>query len=58
MQHLSIPDKLQSNIEYHYYSSGHMVYANEDSLKLLHDDVARFIRQNQSAAKEMPAKEK
>ncbi|MES2293201.1 MAG: peptidase S10 [Pseudomonadota bacterium] len=58
MQHLPIPDKLQSNIEYHYYSSGHMVYANEESLKLLHDDVARFIHQNQSAAKEMPAREK
>jgi carboxypeptidase C (cathepsin A) len=52
MQHLPIPDKLQGNIEYHYYPSGHMVYANEQSLKALHDDVARFIRQNQSAAKE------
>ncbi|MES2255370.1 MAG: peptidase S10 [Pseudomonadota bacterium] len=52
MQHLAIPDKLQSNIEYHYYPSGHMVYANDESLKSLHDDVARFIRQNQSAAKE------
>jgi carboxypeptidase C (cathepsin A) len=52
MQHLPIPDKLQGNIEYHYYASGHMVYANEDSLKLLHDDVARFIRQNQSPMKD------
>ncbi|MBN9544420.1 MAG: peptidase S10 [Alphaproteobacteria bacterium] len=52
MQHLPIPDKLQGNIEYHYYPSGHMVYANEESLKLLHDDVARFIRQNQTAVKE------
>ena len=51
MQHLPIPDKLQGNIEYHYYASGHMVYANEESLKLLHEDVARFIRQNQSPAK-------
>jgi len=52
MQHLPIPDKLQGNIEYHYYPSGHMVYANEQSLKALHDDVARFIRQNQSAPRE------
>jgi len=50
MRHLPIPDKLQSNIEYHYYQSGHMVYANEASLKMLHDDVARFIKQNVSAA--------
>jgi carboxypeptidase C (cathepsin A) len=56
MQHLPIPDKLQGNIEYHYYPSGHMVYANEDSLKSLHDDTAHFIRQNQSGAKD--AKEK
>ena len=42
MQHLPIPDKLQGNIEYHYYPSGHMVYANEESLKMLHDDVARL----------------
>ncbi|HEX8758333.1 MAG TPA: hypothetical protein VF745_18500, partial [Steroidobacteraceae bacterium] len=31
MHHLQIPPKLQSNIEYHYYESGHMVYANEAS---------------------------
>jgi carboxypeptidase C (cathepsin A) len=44
MHHLQIPQKLQSNIEYHYYESGHMVYANEASLKQLHDNVAAFIR--------------
>jgi carboxypeptidase C (cathepsin A) len=44
MHHLPMPDNLQSNIEYHYYPSGHMVYANEESLKGLHDDVAGFIR--------------
>ena len=41
--HLQIPTALTSNIEYHYYSSGHMVYANEASLKQLHDNVAAFI---------------
>ena len=45
MHHLQIPDKLQANIEYHYYSSGHMVYAHEAALKELHDNVATFIRQ-------------
>ncbi len=41
--HLPIPAKLNSNIEYHYYQSGHMVYAHEASLKEIHDDVASFI---------------
>jgi carboxypeptidase C (cathepsin A) len=44
MHHLPIPNNLQANIEYHYYRSGHMVYANEASLKELHDNVADFIR--------------
>jgi carboxypeptidase C (cathepsin A) len=44
MRHLQIPPALQRNIEYHYYPSGHMVYANEQSLKALHDNAADFIR--------------
>jgi carboxypeptidase C (cathepsin A) len=44
MAHLPMPQKLQANIEYHYYQSGHMVYAHEASLKQLHDNVAAFIR--------------
>ncbi|HEX3672847.1 MAG TPA: hypothetical protein VHU87_01110, partial [Rhizomicrobium sp.] len=44
MHHLPIPQTLQGNIEYHYYASGHMVYAHEEALKLLHDNVAAFIR--------------
>jgi carboxypeptidase C (cathepsin A) len=44
MHHLQIPANLTSNIEFHYYPSGHMVYAHEASLKLLHDDAAAFIR--------------
>ena len=43
MEHLPMPQKLQANIEYHYYESGHMVYAHE-ALKKLHDNVAAFIR--------------
>jgi carboxypeptidase C (cathepsin A) len=50
MQHLDIPQKLQSNIEYHYYESGHMVYANETSLKQIHDNVAAFIRKTDNQA--------
>ena len=44
MHHLPIPAKLQDQIEYHYYESGHMVYAHQESLKSLHDDAAAFIR--------------
>ncbi len=44
MHHLPIPAALQANIEYKFYDSGHMVYAKESSLKLLHDNVAGFIR--------------
>jgi carboxypeptidase C (cathepsin A) len=52
MHHLQIPEKLQANIEYHYYQSGHMVYANESSLKQLHDNVAAFIRKTGNQAGE------
>jgi carboxypeptidase C (cathepsin A) len=45
MSHLPIPASLQKNISYAWYPSGHMVYAHEDSLKALHDNVARFIEQ-------------
>jgi carboxypeptidase C (cathepsin A) len=44
MHHLQIPQKLQANISYHYYQSGHMVYVNEDVLKQFHSDVAAFIK--------------
>ncbi len=43
MRHLPIPSKLQKNIEFKFYQSGHMVYAHEASLKELHDNVAAFI---------------
>ncbi len=33
MAHLPMPRKLQANIEYHYYESGHMVYAHLPALK-------------------------
>jgi len=45
MQHLQIPPNLQSNISFKFYQSGHMVYAHEESLKTLHDNVAEFILQ-------------
>jgi len=39
-----MPTKLQANIEYKFYQSGHMVYAHEAALKELHENVAAFIR--------------
>ncbi|MGC1303647.1 MAG: hypothetical protein WA840_14860, partial [Caulobacteraceae bacterium] len=50
MHHLPMPVKLQSNIEYHYYQSGHMVYAHQDSLKELHDNMAAFIRKTDNVS--------
>ncbi|MDE1987619.1 MAG: peptidase S10 [Alphaproteobacteria bacterium] len=51
MHHLPIPPDLANNIEYHYYQSGHMVYANEESLKQLHDNAVAFIRATDNVKK-------
>lgn len=45
MHHIPVPQQLMNNVSYAWYPSGHMVYAHEASLKLLHDNVARFIEQ-------------
>jgi carboxypeptidase C (cathepsin A) len=50
MRHLPIPEKLKDNIQVQFYESGHMVYAHEPSLKLLHDNVAGFIRSTNNVA--------
>jgi carboxypeptidase C (cathepsin A) len=44
MHHLQIPKALQSNISYHYYEAGHMIYVNEEILKQFRADVAGFIK--------------
>jgi len=49
MRHLPVPQNLLGNIEYHYYESGHMVYAHPPSLKAIHDNVADFIRRTSNA---------
>ncbi|HLW25754.1 MAG TPA: hypothetical protein VKT22_15470 [Steroidobacteraceae bacterium] len=43
LRQLQIPASLQQNIETHFYTSGHMVYAHEPDLKALHANVASFI---------------
>jgi carboxypeptidase C (cathepsin A) len=48
-QHLSLPAKLQGNLEMKFYQSGHMIYANEPSLRALHDNVAAFVKRTYNA---------
>ncbi|HKT74777.1 MAG TPA: hypothetical protein VJQ47_17965 [Steroidobacteraceae bacterium] len=43
LRQLPIQASLQNNIETHFYTSGHMVYAHEPDLKALRDHVAAFI---------------
>ena len=43
MRHLPMERRLQDNISYDFYQSGHMVYAHIPALKELHDNVAKFI---------------
>ena len=48
LRHLPVPPALRSNIEYHYYQSGHMVYVHPPTLVELHANVADFIRRTSS----------
>jgi carboxypeptidase C (cathepsin A) len=49
-KHLPIPQSLAKNIEYDWYESGHMVYVRDECVKQLHDRVAAFIKNTDSAA--------
>ena len=42
--HLRNAASLQANTEYRFYESGHIIYAKDSALKMLHDNVAAFIR--------------
>ena len=48
MHHLQIPKALQSNISYHYYEAGHMIYVKEDVLKQFHADMESFVHATES----------
>ena len=54
MHHLPIPARLQDNIEYRQYRSGHMVYANIPALKQLHDNVSDFIARTHNRVSNPP----
>ncbi|HEX3763051.1 MAG TPA: hypothetical protein VHW23_30350 [Kofleriaceae bacterium] len=43
-QHMPLPPKQQGNLEMKFYPSGHMIYANEPSLRALHDNIASLVR--------------
>jgi carboxypeptidase C (cathepsin A) len=50
LRQLPIQSALQGNIEMHFYTSGHMVYAHEPDLKALHGNVAAFIERTKNGA--------
>jgi carboxypeptidase C (cathepsin A) len=50
-KHLQIPQSLQSNIEYRFFQTGHMVYITTPALKALHDETARFIHSTENGEK-------
>jgi carboxypeptidase C (cathepsin A) len=49
-QHLPLPPRMQANLETRFYQSGHMIYANEPSLRALHDNVASLVRRTSTGA--------
>ena len=50
LHQLPLQSALQGNIEMHFYTSGHMVYAHEPDLKALHANVAAFIEKTRNGA--------
>jgi len=50
LRQLPIQNALQKNIEMHFYTSGHMVYAHEPDLKALHANVSAFIEKTRNGA--------
>ncbi|GAC1302315.1 MAG: S10 family peptidase [Steroidobacteraceae bacterium] len=55
LRHLPIQASLQANIETHFYTSGHMVYAHEPDLAALHANVAGFIERTKSGSAVPPS---
>jgi carboxypeptidase C (cathepsin A) len=50
LHQLPVQTSLQGNIEMHFYTSGHMVYAHEPDLRALHANVAEFIDKTKNGA--------
>ena len=49
LHQLPIQSALEGNIEMHFYTSGHMVYAHEPDLKALHANVSAFIEKTRNS---------
>jgi carboxypeptidase C (cathepsin A) len=43
LDHMNLEPALRGNVQFGYYSSGHMIYLNVDALKQLKGDLAAFI---------------
>jgi carboxypeptidase C (cathepsin A) len=43
LRHLPVPPTIAANVEYHYYETGHMIFAHLPSLAVMHDSIAEFI---------------
>lgn len=43
IDHLGMTPQQRKNIQYHYYSSGHQIYAEEESLAKFRDDITAFF---------------
>ena len=50
MQQLPMAAKLQKNIEYRFYDTGHMIYVVPQALAQLHDNIAQFIHSSSGGA--------
>jgi carboxypeptidase C (cathepsin A) len=50
LRQLPVQPLLGGNIEMHFYTSGHMVYAHEPDLKALHANVAGFIEKTKNGS--------
>jgi carboxypeptidase C (cathepsin A) len=48
MKHMGLPASLVNHVEYHYFSTGHMVYVNPLAAQDLHDTTAAFIKAHES----------
>jgi carboxypeptidase C (cathepsin A) len=49
LNHLMLPPRLQKNISYGFYESGHMVYLHPQALAAFHDDLERWYAQTLAA---------
>ena len=43
LRHLPVPPDIAANVEYHYFETGHMIFAHLPSLAVMHDRIAEFI---------------